>query len=117
MWISSDYLKNNRTYPNIDFVEGEVSDVSYNEVVEFLIQDDISENKYVEGVYNCYNFALDIINRSYEAGIRCAYVVVPRDPINHAVIAFNTLDQGVCYFEPQTDGRIFPEEVLYEQWE
>ena len=111
------FVDNNiRVYvPNSD-----AYDVSYNEVVDFLRNDNISEHKYIAGEYVCYNFAVDTVYRANEKEIRCAYVVIPQPGgaigFNHAIIGFNTTDMGMVYFEPQTDTRMFPKDILYEQW-
>jgi len=90
--------------------------VTYNEVVEFLNDDDISERGYSKEWYNCRNFALDTVNRAIAQGINCAYVIIPGDGNTHAIVAFNTSDMGIVYFEPQNDCRLFPEYVLYTKW-
>ncbi len=86
-------------------------DPTYNEVVTFLRKDKTDENKYVEdtyGVYVCSHFVRDIGNNAEEAGLRSAFVELRYLEGGHAIIAFDTIDKGLVYFEPQTDERVRP---------
>ena len=87
-------------------------DPSFSEVIEFLSNDKTDENNYSEAErYSCIHFSRDINNISENLGIRCAYVVITMtDTSKHAIVAFNTSDKGIVYFEPQTD-----EQVLLEK--
>jgi len=86
-------------------------DPAYNEVVTFLREDKTDENQYVEdtyGVYVCSHFARDVCNNAEEAGLRCAFVELRYLDGGHSIIAFNTIDEGLVYFSPQTDERAKP---------
>lgn len=55
--------------------------------------------------YVCTHFAKVLFDRMTVRGVRCGYVVVTlRNNVSHAVVAFDTLDRGLVYLEPQ-DGR------------
>lgn len=85
-------------------------DPSYQEMQDFLAQDMTSEREYVEGEYICVDFAADVKSNAAEEGIRCAYVVIEyRGETGHAVIAFDTTDEGLVYIEPQFDWEVEPE--------
>ena len=81
-----------------------INDPTYKEMLRFLRRDDTDKQEYREGEYECRHFALDMCNNAEEEGIRCAYVLVeyPGD-VGHAIVAFNTIDEGLIYIEPQFD--------------
>ena len=86
-------------------------DPTYNEVITFLREDKTDRNEYIEdtyGVYVCSHFARDVNNNAEEAGLRCAFVELRYLEGGHAIIAFNTIDKGLVYFEPRTDDRVRP---------
>ena len=47
-------------------------------------------------------------NNAENAGFRCAFVEIRYKKGGHAIIAFDTIDRGLCYFEPQTDEVVNP---------
>jgi len=84
---------------------------TYEEVITFLKQDKTDKNEYVEdtyGVYVCSHFARDVCNNAEEAGLRCAFVELRYPEGGHAIIAFDTIDKGLVYFEPMTDEVVKP---------
>ena len=86
-------------------------DPTYEEVIAFLRQDKTDKNEYVKdtyGVYVCSHFARDVCNNAEEAGLRCAFVELRYPEGGHAIIAFDTIDKGLVYFEPMTDERVRP---------
>lgn len=92
-------------------------DPSYAEVVEFIRKDKTDKNKYVENEYTCVHFARDVNNNAENEGIRCGFVIINLSgSANHAIIAFNTTDRGIVYFEPQTDERLRYLKVGKDYW-
>ena len=88
-----------------------LKDPTYKEVITFLREDKTDKNKYIEdtyGVYVCSHFARDVDNNAEEAGLRCAFVELRYPEGGHAIIAFDTIDEGLAYFVPQTDERVKP---------
>jgi len=86
-------------------------DPTYKEVITFLRQDKTDKNEYVEdtyGVYVCSHFARDVGNNAEEAGLRCAFIELRYSEGGHAIIAFDTTDRGLTYFDPITDERVEP---------
>ena len=81
-----------------------IKDPTYKEMLRFLEDDDTDEAEYITGEYECIEFTTDLCNRAEEKDIRCAYVSV-RFPggRGHAIVAFNTIDKGLIYIEPQYD--------------
>ncbi len=83
-----------------------LKDPTYQEAVAFISQDRTNENEYVEdtyGVYVCSHFARDVCNNAETEGLRCAFVEIRYPDLGHAIIAFDTMDRGLVYFEPQSD--------------
>ena len=76
------------------------------EITSFLTEDKTDSNKYVEDTYVCSHFARDVNNNADSQGIRCAYVDIRYPDSAHAIIAFNTIDNGLVYFDPSTDDRV-----------
>ena len=85
-----------------------LKDPTYKEVVEFLKLDQTNENKFVENTYVCSHFARDAGNNAEEKGLRCAFVEIRHTEQGHTIIAFDTIDRGLIYFEPQTDEVVKP---------
>ncbi len=86
-------------------------DPTYKEAVTFLRKDRTDKNEFVEdtyGVYVCSHFARDVCNNAEEAGLRCAFVEIRYLEGGHSIIAFNTVDKGLLYFEPQSDEQVKP---------
>jgi len=84
--------------------------VSYSEVVAFIKSDQTDENEYSLENFDCTTFATMLKINANMVGIKCA--VVSFDMYNiktlvksgHAINCFGTTDQGIVYFDPQTDG-------------
>jgi len=85
-----------------------IKDPTYKQVIKFLTEDRTDRNRYVEDTYVCNHFARDVCNKAEMEGIRCAYVGLVYREGGHAIIAFNTIDEGLAYFEPQSDERVEP---------
>ena len=84
---------------------------TYREAVTFLRQDKTDENELVEdtyGVYVCSHFARDVCNNAEEEGLRCAFIELRYPEGGHTIVAFDTIDEGLVYFEPQTDEKVKP---------
>lgn len=103
-------------------------DPTYADVVSFISDDITNENVYMGGYVNgtlrnyldyyvCLHFTSDLIHNAIDKEIRCGYVQltfydsVYDDWSGHAIVAFDTVDRGVIFVEPQNDIIIFD---LYE---
>ena len=85
-------------------------DPSYQEMQDFLQQDETSEQEYLKNEYICVDFAANVKANAAEEGIRCAYVVIEYlGTTGHAIVAFDTIDRGLVYIEPQFDWDVVPE--------
>jgi hypothetical protein len=90
-----DILKNQTT---------QLKDPTYKEALSFILNDTTNENVYNDTKYNCVHFSADVNNNADKEGLRCAYVeIILEYNYPHAIIAFNTTDEGLVFFEPQLD--------------
>jgi len=81
-----------------------MKDPTYRQMMSFIEDDDTDNAKYIKGAYECVEFATDLCNRAEAKGIRCAYVSIRfPDGRGHAIVAFETIDKGLIYIEPQYD--------------
>jgi len=78
---------------------------TYPEVTSFLAKDKTNTKTYSSSSYNCAYFSRDVNNNAESKGIRCAYVELSFPGTGHAIVAFQTTDRGLVYFEPQHDVR------------
>ena len=82
---------------------------TFDEVISFLQDDETNSNPYIEDEYVCTHFARDVNDNAEDQGIRCAFVDIRFPRSAHAIIAFDTTDQGLVYFDPTlTDARVRP---------
>jgi len=81
---------------------------AFEEVTDFLREDKTDSNKYVEDEYICSHFARDVNNNAESQGIRCAYIDLRFPQLGHAIVAFDTVDEGIVYFDAVTDERVKP---------
>jgi len=80
---------------------------TYLEMKAFLAQDPTSLNTYIEDKYVCVDFAATVTNNAEDQGIRCAIVdIFYPDGYGHTIVAFDTIDRGLTYIEPQFDQEV-----------
>lgn len=85
-----------------------IVDPTYKEMLAFLKEDRTDRREYVEGEYVCEDFSKDVCNNAEENGIRCAFVAMGYPEGGHAIVAFNTIDEGLVYIESQSDEIVEP---------
>jgi hypothetical protein len=83
-------------------------DPTFKEALGFLEKDRTDTNEYLEDEYVCSHFAADVNSNAEEKGIRCAFVEVRFPSSGHAIIAFDTTDEELVYFDSMTDERVRP---------
>ena len=83
-------------------------DPTYEQTVEFLREDKTNEHEYIEDVYVCSHFARDVCNNAEQQGLRCALTVINHAEGTHTIVAFDTIDEGLVFYEPQSDERVRP---------
>lgn len=86
-------------------------DPSYSEAVSFLAGDKTDKNEYIKdtyGVYVCSHFSRDVCNNAEKEELRCAFVELRFKDGGHTIIAFDTIDEGLVYFDAITDERAEP---------
>ena len=76
------------------------------ELREFLAHDKTDSNLFIEGEYVCFDFAAELNNNAEANGIRAAYVRIRFKEWAHAVVAFETVDRGLIFIEPQSDKEV-----------
>jgi len=81
---------------------------TFEETISFLEEDKTDSNEYLEDEYVCSHFAADVNNNAESQGIRCALVDIRFPRSGHAIIAFDTTDEGLVYFDPVSDERVRP---------
>ena len=81
----------------------ELSNPTYKELIEFLAGDKTDSNPFISGEYACFDFAAELNNNAEANGIRAAYVRIRSEEWAHAVVAFETVDKGLVFIEPQSD--------------
>lgn len=81
----------------------ELSNPTYKELIEFLAGDKTDSNPYVVGEYVSFDFAVELNNNAEANGIRAAYVAVFSKEWGHGIAAFETIDRGLIFIEPQSD--------------
>jgi hypothetical protein len=70
---------------------------------EFLAHDMTDSNPFIRGEYVCFDFSAELNNNAEANGIRAAYVRIRAKEWGHAVVAFETVDRGLVFVEPQSD--------------
>jgi len=92
---------------------------TYYETLSFLENDTTDKNSsytYKEFGNNCAHFSRNVNNNSEQNGILCGYVVINfENGYPHAIVAYNTTDQGLVFFEPQTDEKVNLS-IGYDYW-
>ncbi len=81
----------------------ELSNPTHKEMREFLARDNTDANPFVTGEYVCSDFAAEVTHNAEANGIRVAYVRIRAEKWGHAVVAFETVDRGLFFIEPQSD--------------
>lgn len=84
----------------------ELHNPTYDELMAFLTADESDAKPYIEDEYNCFDFTAALNNNAEAKGIRAAYVRISFKKSGHAIVAFETVDRGLIFIEPQTDERV-----------
>jgi hypothetical protein len=79
--------------------------ITWKELNLFLSNDHTNWNKYIPEKYMCVNFAMDLVANAQKQNINAWIVGVSFDCsiAGHTFVAFNTVDKGVVWIEPQYD--------------
>jgi hypothetical protein len=85
-----------------------MTDPTYQQVKAFISADMTDSNPYVDDSYVCVDFSMDVISHALQQKFRCAYVGIRfvGENAGHAIVAFNTTDRGLVFFEPQSDEEV-----------
>jgi hypothetical protein len=79
--------------------------VTWAELVSFLEKDHTNWNPYIPGKYTCLDFSTDLVANATQHGFKAWIVAVDFTDggLGHAFVAFETIDRGIVYVEPQAD--------------
>jgi hypothetical protein len=110
------YVASIKPEPGINNVEPTATTnsqfIQYNptaaEILNFLSADKTDLQVYKDNEYLCSHFASSLNNAAETQGIRCAVVIIRFPLKNHVIVGFETTDEGMLYFEPQTDEQVWP---------
>lgn len=81
-----------------------ISYPSYPRVSSFIKNDETDREWYISGIFDDHDFAQKVKDNAFKHGIHCYYVELQfAEPPGHAIVAFNTMDRGLVFYEPQTD--------------
>ena len=81
-------------------------DPTFAEMIAFLNKNKVNWNAYTSE-YVCVDFACELQRDAGSENMRMAVVLIDfPGRIGHALVAFETTDQGLIYFEPQADHRM-----------
>lgn len=83
-----------------------LADPTYAQAVDFLNRDHTDWNTYDEDSYVCSHYSRDVCNNAEAEGWRCAFVELRYEDSGHSIVAFDTIDRGLVYFEPQFDDEV-----------
>ncbi len=83
----------------------EFYDPTSSEVAQFMANDNTDGLPYDSQYFNCLHFSQTFIANAMQLSMRCALVIINFDETNisHAIVGFNTSDNGMVYIEPQFD--------------
>ena len=81
----------------------ELINPTYKDLQQFLANDKTDDNLYIPGEYVSLEFAVDLNNNAELSGIRAAFVTVIFPQKSHGIVAFETVDKGLIFIEPQSD--------------
>lgn len=89
---------------------------TYSEARYFINNDNTNKIPYEPVNFTCAHYAQGVNNNAEDMGIACAVVILNFNQSSHAIIAFNTTDRGMVYFEPQTDDVVVNLEIGNDYW-
>ncbi len=84
----------------------ELYNPTYKEMKELLASDETDSCSFVAGEFVCSDFAAQLNNNAEANGIRVAYVRIRSKKWGHALVAFDAVDRGLIFIEPQSDREI-----------
>jgi len=92
-------------------------DPTYAEAQLFIHTDCTDSYTYKLGTFECDEFAEMFNNNAESLGIRCGFVIIEFGDAAHALNAFNTVDKGIIYIEPQNDEQLVHLNLGDSYWE
>ncbi|MFC1897390.1 hypothetical protein ACFLX8_02330 [Chloroflexota bacterium] len=84
----------------------ELYNPTHKEMREFLANDKTDSYSFTADEYVCSDFAAQLNHNAESNDIRAAYVRIRSKEWGHAVVAFETIDRGLIFIEPQSDKEV-----------
>lgn len=110
--VRFDYNTFNPINEEMISTEKNIKNPSYDEMINFILEDPTDLNEYRFPEYVCENFAREVVKNAKSKGIRAGLVHLESpDSEGHAIVAFETTDKGLYFLEPQAD-IVFSKEEL-----
>ena len=83
---------------------------TYEEVMKFIKNDETDKEKYIIHDFDCSHFSSIVVKNALSSNIFACVVDIDFDANSdgeidsgHMIVAFNTIDKGIIYIEPQND--------------
>jgi len=78
---------------------------SYSELIRFINNDSTDMHPYINNTYVCKDFSYALIRNVTRYGFLCGYARVKYGAFatGHAMVVFDTIDNGLVFVEPQSD--------------
>jgi len=83
----------------VRLAEVKLRDPTWEELKEFLKQDDTNEMVYKLHEFDCTGFAIMLRDHAWARGYRCAFVDINFKEGGHNINAFQTVDKGLVYVD------------------
>jgi hypothetical protein len=83
---------------------------TYREMKEFLATDTTDSREFIDDEFTCTDFSAEVNNNAEAIGFRCAIVYINYPEAGHTIVAFDTVDEGIIFIEPQYDDEVVLEE-------
>lgn len=101
--ISEEYNTLFNDYKRDVVVDTMIIRPTYQQVVSFLSRDHTDIKTHIDS-YNCVDFSNELTAHARDEGLfACASSIVMLNEGGHRLVAFNTIDRGLIYVEPQND--------------
>lgn len=98
-----------------------IRDPTYQEALQFIASDQTEQNQYNEETYTCFEFVADFEANAFQVGYRVGFVFIEFVDGAHSIVAFDTVDKGLIFIEPQDDeivtltvGQTYWDRIIYE---
>jgi hypothetical protein len=86
------------------FSDKGIENPTYQEMVDFIDDDYTELREYDDDSFVCHDFTITLLNNAKAQNIRAGYVLLDMtNNDDHAIVCFETTDEGLYFVEPQMD--------------